>query len=221
MTTGMIYPSNFEQKIGFDEIRDMLKAKCATGHARDKVDAMAFSTDRDEIEGRLDQTMEMAAIMDGDDTFPEGHYCDTRRQLHKVAIEGAWMDENEMFDLRRSLQTIGDIVGFFAHEDKAQAYPALTAMSGGVATFPSIIREIDGIIDKFGNIRDNASADLARIRHDLENAVAGISRSLNSILRQAKADGLVDKEASPSVRDGRLVIPIAPGMKKKILLFIQ
>ena len=216
MTTGMIYPSNFEQKIGFDEIRDMLKAKCATGHARDKVDAMAFSTDRDEIEGRLDQTMEMAAIMDGDDTFPEGHYCDTRRQLHKVAIEGAWMDENEMFDLRRSLQTIGDIVGFFAHEDKAQAYPALTAMSGGVATFPSIIREIDGIIDKFGNIRDNASTDLARIRHDLENAVAGISRSLNSILRQAKADGLVDKEASPSVRDGRLVIPIAPGMKKKI-----
>ena len=212
----MIYPSNFEQKIGFDEIRDMLKAKCATGHACDKVDAMAFSTDRDEIEGRLDQTMEMAAIMDGDDTFPEGHYCDTRRQLHKVAIEGAWMDENEMFDLRRSLQTIGDIVGFFAHEDKAQAYPALTAMSSGVATFPSIIREIDGIIDKFGNIRDNASPDLARIRHDLENAVAGISRSLNSILRQAKADGLVDKEASPSVRDGRLVIPVAPALKRKI-----
>ena len=108
--------------------------------------------------------MEMAAIMDGDDTFPEGHYCDTRRQLHKVAIEGAWMDENEMFDLRRSLQTIGDIVGFFAHEDKAQAYPALTAMSGGVATFPSIIREIDGIIDR---LRGFGDADLrARLKED-------------------------------------------------------
>ncbi len=212
----MIYPVNFEEKIGFDDIRAMVKARCASDYARDKVDDMDFTSRHEEVVMRVDRVVEFMSIIDGDDTFPDGHYCDTREQLHKVRVEGAWMDEGELFDLRRSLQTIGDIVSFFTREEKAAAYPALAAMSEGVATFPAIVRDIDRIIDKYGHIRDNASPGLARIRHELESAVASISRSLNSILRQAQSEGLVDKDASPSMRDGRLVIPVAPGLKKKI-----
>ena len=212
----MIYPANFEQKIGFDDIRTMIKARCASDYARDKVDGMGFTSQHEEVVTRIDRVVEFMSIIDGDDSFPDGHYCDTREQLHKVRVEGAWMDEGELFDLRRSLQTIGEVVSFFSREEKAAAYPALAAMSEGVATFPAIVRDIDRIIDKYGHIRDNASPGLARIRHELESAVASISRSLNSILRQAQSEGLVDKDASPAMRDGRLVIPVAPGLKKKI-----
>ena len=212
----MIYPTNFEEKIGFNDIRSMVKARCASGYAREKVDGMDFTSRHDEVVVRIDRVVEFMSVIDGDDSFPDGHYCDTREQLHKVRVEGAWMDEGELFDLRRSLQTIGEVVSFFSREEKAAAYPTLAAMSEGVATFPAIVRDIDSIIDKYGHIRDNASPGLARIRHELESAVASISRSLNSILRQAQSEGLVDKDASPAMRDGRLVIPVAPGLKKKI-----
>ena len=212
----MIYPSNFEQKIGFDEIRAMVRQRCMTQHAREKVDAMSFTSDYDEVQRRLDRVMEFVAIAEHEDNFPDNHFFDTRGQLAKVRVEGAWMDEAEMFDLRRSLQTIGDMVSFFAGEGRAEAYPSLMHLSEGVPTYPWIIKAIDRILDKFGHISDNASPELARIRREMDAAVASISRSLNSILRQARAEGLVDKDASPSMRDGRLVIPIAPAMKKRI-----
>ncbi|HIT83290.1 MAG TPA: endonuclease MutS2, partial [Candidatus Avibacteroides faecavium] len=165
----MIYPTNFEEKIGFNDIRAMVKARCASGYAREKVDGMDFTSRHDEVVVRIDRVVEFMSIIDGDDSFPDGHYCDTREQLHKVRVEGAWMDEGELFDLRRSLQTIGEVVSFFSREEKAAAYPALAAMSEGVATFPAIVRDIDRIIDKYGHIRDNASPGLARIRHELES----------------------------------------------------
>ena len=123
-----------------------------------------------------------------------------------------------MFDLKRSLETIRDIVRFFQREDEEEStpYPTLQKLAGDIAVFPALIKQIDDILNKYGKIKDNASAELARIRRELSSTMSSISRSLNSILRNAQTEGVVDKDVAPTMRDGRLVIPVAPGLKRKI-----
>lgn len=134
-----------------------------------------------------------------------------------------YLDEQELFDLRRSLETIRDIIHFLTltpndeeQEKENSPYPALQKLAGDIIVFPQLITRINNILDKFGKIKDNASSELLRIRRELASTAGSISRSLNAILRNAQAEGYVDKDVTPTMRDGRLVIPVAPGLKRKI-----
>ncbi len=212
----MIYPANFEQKIGFDEIRSMLKKRCSTALAREKVDAMDFTSDRDAVECRLARVVDLVGIVAHDDSFPEMRYRDTRPHLAKVRLQGSWMDEAGLFDLRCSLEASNAMAAYFAKEEKSEAYPALALLAEGVPAYPEIVRAINRIIDGKGSIKDSASPELARIRSEISASVASISRTLNALLRRAKTEGLIDGDVTPALRDGRLVIPVAPGLKKRI-----
>ena len=217
----MIYPQNFEQKIGFDQIRNLIKAKCLSTLGEEKTDGMAFSNDYEEINCRLEEVVEFVRILEEEDEFPSQYFFDVRPSLKRIRVEGLYLDEQELFDLRRSLETIRDIVGFLQKEDEEDEdshspYPALHALAADILVFPQLIARINNILDKFGKIKDNASAELLRIRRELADTTGSISRSLNSILRSAQAEGFVEKDVTPTMRDGRLVIPVAPGMKRKI-----
>lgn len=212
----MIYPDNFEQKIGFSDIRNLLKERCLSTLGKEQVDEMKFSDNFQDVSNLLEQVVEFMRIINEEDSFPDQYFFDTRDSLKKIRIEGTWMDENELFDLRRSLQTINDIVRFLTGDEENISYPALRELAGDILTFPQIIRNIDSILDKYGKIKDNASPELLRIRREISSAMAGISKSLNNILRSAQAEGVVEKDTAPTMRDGRLVIPVAPGLKRKI-----
>ena len=214
----MIYPHNFEHKIGFDQIRNLIKDKCLSTLGEERVNEMAFSKDYDTVFTYLTQVSEFVRIINEEDNFPNQYFFDVRPSLHRVKIEGMYLDEQEVFDLKRSLETIRDVVRFFNKEDEEDniSYPMLQALAGDIAIFPNLIKQIDDILNKYGKIKDNASNELARIRRELSSTMSGISRSLQSILRNAQADGYVDKDVSPTMRDGRLVIPVAPGLKRKI-----
>ena len=217
----MIYPHNFEQKIGFDQIRQLLKGKCLSTLGEERVDEMTFSDNYDEINQRLEQVVEFVRITQEEEDFPAQYFFDVRPSLKRIRVEGMYMDEQELFDLRRSLETIRDIVRFLQQSDEEEEtenspYPALRELAGDILVFPQLIARIDCILDKFGKIKDNASAELLRIRRELSATTGSISRSLNSILRAAQSEGYVDKDVTPTMRDGRLVIPVAPGMKRKI-----
>jgi len=150
-------------------------------------------------------------------TFPESHYLDVRPALKRLRIEGTWMDEAELFDLRRSLESIYKIVRFFAPDSEGNTpYPRLSALAGQTFVYPEVLKKIDGILSKFGKILDNASPELSRIRRELTQTMSGLSRRLNQIMKQAQSEGIVEKDASPSMRDGRLVIPVSPMYKRKI-----
>ena len=215
----MIYPQNFEQKIGFDQIRSLLKEHCLSTLGQERVDETTFSDQLETIERQLNETMEFVRIIQEEDSFPEQYFFDVRPSLRRIRVEGMYLDELEVFDLRRSLETINSIVRFL-HWEEAESdnypYPALQALAGDVAVFPQLIGAIDRILDKFGKIKDNASVELLRIRREIATTTSGISRSLNAILRMAQSEGYVDKDTAPTMRDGRLVIPVAPGMKRKI-----
>ncbi len=233
----MIYPNNFESKIGFDDIRGLLKQRCLSTLGKEMVDKIAFSNDVATINEWLQQVKEFRQIQAEAENFPLQYFFDVRESVARLRLEGTHMEENELFDLRRSLETIANIVKFLNRSEGVKEcrstddslgntpsssnteealYPALYRLSQDVITFPMLIQHIDKILDKYGKIKDSASAALQRIRVELSKTEGGISRTLNSILRAAQSEGLVDKDATPTLRDGRLVIPVAPALKRKI-----
>src|SRR5690554_1290224 len=178
---------------------------------------MRFSSDFDEILEKLLQTEEFVKIKEEEDNFPFDSFFDMRPVLRRIRVEGSWVEQSALFELRRSLHTINGIVSFLHRdEDKEPKYPHLLALTEGVVTYPEITKRIDHILDSFGQIKDHASPRLSEIRRELTNTMNGISKSLNSIMRKAQAEGYVDKDVSPSMRDGRLVIPVNPSHKRKI-----
>lgn len=212
----MIYPDNFETKTGFAEIRSMLSERCICTLGRQRVDEMAFMSDYNEIVLQLNRSGEMMRILNEGVAFPDQEFHDVREPLSHIRVIGTWMDETELMQLWRSLETICSIVSFLQDEEHQTAYPNLCAMSSEVAVFPQIVSAISRILTKFGKIKDNASPELYRIRMDLASTQFGIGRILNNILKQAQNDGLVDKDAAPAMRDGRLVLPVSPSLKRKI-----
>lgn len=213
----MIYPTNFEQKTGFDKIRKLLADKCLSPLGQERVADMTFSTNYEEVCRELEETDEFVRILHGDREFPGNFFFDVRHSLKRIRPEGTWLDERELFDLKRSLQTIRDIVAFLQpNEEGEPPYPALTALAGDIFVFPQVIRQIDSILDKFGKVKDTASTTLSLIRREMAITMSGISRSLQAIIRSAQTDGIVDKDVAPTLRDGRLMIPVAPAFKRKI-----
>ena len=215
----MIYPDNFERKIGFDEIRTLLKGHCLSSLGKEKVDEIGFTNNHEQLNEALELVREFRRLQQEADDFPMQFFFDVREAVARIRLEGTHLEEEEIWDLRRSLETISNIVRYLNRSDGDEdtyPYPALHRLTEGVVTFPAMIRRIDSILDKFGKIKDSASMVLAGIRHELAKTSGSISRTLYTILHAAQKDGLVDKDAAPTMRDGRLVIPVAPSLKKRI-----
>ena len=217
----MIYPNNYESKIGFDTIRHLLKERCMSSLGKEKVDELSFSDDAALVNEQMAQIREMRRLMEAVEKPEMNYFFDVRESVTRIRMENTHLEEDELFDLRRSLETIGVIVTFLNKnngddEFPEYAYPALHRLAADVQTFPAIIRRIDSILDKFGKIKDSASMTLAGIRHEMEQTAGSISRTLYTILHSAQRDGLVAQDVAPTLRDGRLMIPVAPGLKRRI-----
>ena len=211
----MIYPQNIEHKIDFQVIRDGLKGCCMSGLGKERVDAMQWLTHYPTVRELLNRVREMMNVLtDASLAFPHGEIYDLREALARIRVEGLFMDEAELFSLRKMLDYAGQLERFFASLDKLK-YPLLS--SSLIASSPSnLIALIDRIIDRYGKMRDNASPELARLRKEISASQGSVSRALNAILRQAQAEGILDKDAAPTMREGRLVLPVPPAYKRKI-----
>ena len=225
----MLYPHNIEQKIDFQVIRDGLKGCCMSSLGKERVDAMQWLTHYPTVRDLLARVREMMAVMtDPALAFPHGEIYDLREALSRIRIEGLFMDEAELFSLRKMLDYAGQLERFFAMLDKVK-YPLLSQESGDgrlnslesrvesrESNIGFLIASIDAILDRYGKMRDNASPELARIRKEISASQGSVSRALNAILRQAQAEGILDKDAAPTMREGRLVLPVPPAYKRKI-----
>lgn len=187
------------------------------------VEDMAFSTDAEQISTWMQQIREFRRLKEENEDFPLENFYDMRAEIARLRLEGTHLEEEELFHLQRSLSTIHKIIMFLCRDGETTAdgdisyrYPALQQLTDGICIFPNIIRRIEQILDKFGHLRDNASPELVRIRRELASMEGSISRTLNGILNNAKAEGLVERDVTPALRDGRLVIPVIPAMKRKI-----
>lgn len=210
-----IYPDNFETKIGFNRIREILHNKCLSSMGHEWVDAMHFQTRFGVITNQLGETAEFCRIVREFDSFPASHFYDLREALQKIRIEGRFLEPAELFDLKRSLESVRAIVTFFNKQEE-EIFPLLKRKTAQVQVFPYIYDRIETIINKFGKVRDNATTELAQIRKNILSRQSNMSRRLHAILKQAQKDGLVEDDATVSIRDGRAVIPITAGNKRKL-----
>jgi DNA mismatch repair protein MutS2 len=209
------YPENFEEKIGFDRIRIQLQKYCLSDIGKDKVSDMSFSSSFNDVDYSTELVNEFFTILKEHDNFPASYYFDLRHSLKKIRIEGTYLETNDLFNLKRSLETIRGIVNFFKGEMK-EKFPGLSALSADISVFNNTIRQIDAILDKQGKIKDNASPQLREIRSQIFSVQGGISKKMQQIVKQLQRDGVVDEDTAVSMREGRPVIPVIVANKRKI-----
>ena len=230
---------SLEEKIGFNEVRAMLHSYCLSPLGHEKVDAMQFLANHEGVTTLHQQLAELSYILQTTTEQPEQDFFDLREEIHRIRIEGTYLEEQTLWELLRVLRTLHGWVNIIqapsplplwgsANERRGngnealpqrgsgEGAPALEKLAEGVFTFHSVTRRLEQILDKFGRIKDEASSELATIRRELKRAEGSVSRTLTNILKSAQAEGLVEKDVTPAMRDGRLVIPVAPALKRRI-----
>jgi len=211
----LIYPENFEEKIGFSRISEIIKEKCLFAPGREKVMEMQMLTEHGAILRELQLVEEFLTIENGEKDFPLHQFHDNREALKKAAIEGTHLVEEEVAGLAKSLESVRLIVRFF-EADKQEQFPQLSALAKTVRLFPYVSERIQKILNKHGKIRDNASPELSGIRRDITAKQSGVSRQLQRILKKAQTLGWVEEDASATFRNGRPVIPVAASYKRSL-----
>ncbi len=211
---------NPESKIGYDRIQAQVAAFCTTAGGREKFLAERFSSDAGVVSSRLRLADQMRQVITMESGFPGGEYTDITAIVKKAAVEGGFLDVGEIVQLKSALDTVIELVKFFAARD-GESYGDLKKLTDGVDGYPEISNRIEMIVDRFGAVRDNASPELAVIRQSIRGLEGKAAKQLSRILAQAQSEGIVDAEAAISIRDGRAVIPVAAVNKRKIKGFIH
>ncbi|MDE6462093.1 MAG: Smr/MutS family protein [Muribaculaceae bacterium] len=214
----MIYPQSFEHKVGFAAVRRAVAEKCATAMGADICSRLAFTSDFDDIEQRLLSTAEMLRLITAEDGqhLPLGEVADIRSMLASIKVPGTFPPADSLPPLRSTLGAIGQIESIFSAARDAGQYPRLDRVARELTPFPGPLRTIDRVLDRFGNIKDSASPELAEIRRSLAAAAGSMASAMRRVMARAVAEGLIDADATPSMRDGRMVIPVSPMHKRKI-----
>lgn len=211
----MIYPEQFEVKIGFDRIRELVSSHCLFDPGKELVDEMKFMSDYETINRELKLTDEFSEICRTEDEFPIQHFIDNREALKKAEVEGTYLLTEEVFGLVKSLDSIRAILHFFK-SDEEEKYPALGELSKPVKVFPFVLERIQKILNKHGKIRDNASSTLHHIRRSQHEKQGAVSKKLHQVMSRAQREGWVDADAAPTYRNDRPVIPVMAGNKRKM-----
>ncbi len=211
----MIYPKNLEIKLGFDKIRELTQKYCLSSLGKDLVHEVCFSDSFEEVSRMLHETNEFKQICLQENQFPLGRFVDLRPKLSKLKIEGTHLEVEDLYDFKQSLDAIAAILRFFRKTEQ-EKYPHLLQLTGNVKLYPYVFEKLQEILSKNGKIKDNASAELQQIRSTLEKKQLSVSKRMNLILGTAKREAWIDRDILPSMRDGRLVIPIPAAHKRKI-----
>lgn len=215
----MIYPKNYENKIGFNDIKALLAGFCQSELGKERVDQLQMLTEAGVIRQKQQETQELKKILDEVADLPEMAFYDLRPAIQRIRLEGTHIEEEDLSKLKKSLDTLHSwlkIIRVNTEGTDEQVYPALYQLSLGVFTFIAVAAAIDKTLDRYGKIRDEASPELARIRRELRASEGSVNRTLHGILKTVKDEGLVAQDVTPTFREGRLVIPVSPTLKKRL-----
>lgn len=215
----MLYPENIEEKLGFDKIREHLLRLCLSPLGHRYVNNIRFVNQFDKLKPLLLQSAEFKEILITKEAFPASNYVDVTSSLKKVKVEGAFLLEQELIDIKRSFETLIACARFL--NNKEEQYPSLSMLSRGLDLNENLPGEIGVIIDDNGVVKDNASADLATVRREVRKEHQQLRKTLESIFRSSRNSGYVPEGTSLTVRDGRMVIPLNAEHKRKVKGFIH
>ena len=215
----MLYPENIEGKLGFDKIRERLLNLCLSSLGQRYVDSIRFVNQFEKLNPLLCQTSEFKEILTTGEIFPASNYLDVTPFLRKARVEGAFLLEQELIDIKRSFETLIACVRFL--NNRPEEYPALYGLSRGLSLNENLPEQIGAIIDDNGVVKDNASPELAMVRREMKKEHQQLRKTLESIFRSSRSSGYVPDGASLTVRDGRMVIPLNAEHKRRVKGFIH
>ena len=216
----MIYPANFEQRVGFDRIREQVMSLCSMQSSREVIASEGLSTSQREIEERLMLADQMRLLISMESGADIGEQEDIASIVEKIAVEGSYITTEEAATLLRSIRSAASIVSFILSRREEQ-YPNLRRITLGVGTYPELQRAIERVIDDKGEVRSSASPELQEIRRAIKEHEGQVAKRLQQVLQRAKASGIVEADAMLSIRDGHAVIPVSAANKRKIAGFIH
>ena len=216
----MIYPQNFEQKVGFNQIKDLIRKNCISSMGEKYVDKIRFSTRVDVIKKLLDQVSEFKNILIAEKPFPAQDYFDLRDELSVLKTPGSYIEQHVLFDLRLSLLTVREIFDFFKNSEK-EAYPELKSLVEQIEFPDELLPEADKIIDAKGEIKSTASEKLKEIRSAIEAKQRQVVKVTNKAFQLAKKSGWIPENAEITIRNGRAVVPLNASNKRSLGGFIQ
>ena len=217
----MIYPNNFEAKIGFDTLREQIKCLCVSDMGKELVASIQFSSNYDELIVALEETFQFQQMLLFDTSFSAQDFHDVRPLLKTIRLEGTFLEVDELAQLRAMLQAIVQTVVFFRIKNEEEKYPRLWHLCKDILLEKSLLESINKIIDPKGQLRDNASEELRRIKREIIKISGEADKKIAKLLNVAKQDGLVKEDAEMTIRNGRLCIPVPAQFKRRLKGFIH
>ena len=211
----MIYPENFEIKIGFAQVRDMLSELCLSPLGRQFVNRMVFLNRHDLVQRLLEQTNEFKQLLESDAEIPLQYYFDVTAYLDRATIQGTYLDVQDFFEIKMSLRTIRDSMRFIASAEEGK-YESLKALGANITVERSLIAALDKVVDDAGAVRDDATPELLRLKRELISQQSVLRKQIQSIIRHAKNEGWTPADVEPTIRGGRLVIPVLAEHKRRL-----
>jgi DNA mismatch repair protein MutS2 len=211
----LLLPQHFEQKIGFSTLREQLEANCLSALGRHYVARMEFHSKHEPLLKLLQQTDEFTYLLRAGADFPASHYHDAQAHLKRAALPGAYLDVDAFFEVKMSLRTIRQALSFFSDADPG-LYPTLRLLGIGIQVDRNLLAAMDKVVDDEGGVRDDASPLLRQIRQELIARQGQLRRQIAGILRHAKSEGWIPSDSEPTIRGGRLVLPVIAEFKRKV-----
>ncbi len=225
MSQPKIYPQTFREKIAFAEVIEKIALHSSNSISKEYILELDASTDKAKISHTMQENREMQTLLQAGEGLPSLHIVDIRQALKQLRPQGAYLEEEELIELRNTLRDLHELHHFFleektegSREDESLTYhyPNLALLFEDCPIFPKIEENITKLFNEEGKIKDNATRELYRIRGELKQTERSLSGLLNDVVRRARKEGWIEADVSPSVRDGRLVIPVEQQFKRKI-----
>ncbi len=210
----MIYPNDFEARLGFDQVRQRLSGHCLGDLGRKRVSQIVFLTESKAIRNLLAQNLEAKKILERGEDLPLRHYDDPEEWFHAVAAEGSFLESEVFVKIGTAIQIIQTSRDYL-QRNEAQC-PVLFKLSQAISPAAKVMKGIQQCIDDEGQVKDNASHALATIRKRLREEQFKVRRVAEQIMRHALEQGWAPEGSNPTIRDGRLVIPVSAEHKRRI-----
>ncbi len=214
----LLQPKRLTDKIGFNSVRNYAMEKARSSMAEQELSELMPSSVREEVEENLSKTREMMDLLQNDAAFPLNNLHDVRDFLKKSQAEGSLLPLDAFLEIREVIVAARRVKSFI--KDREEYYPELKKVAIEIIPLKNLEQEISNIISENGELRSDASAELKSIRNRLNRKRNDLRNTINKVMGRAAKEGMTSDEG-PTIRSGRMVIPIQAEYKRKIQGFVH
>ncbi|WP_372638487.1 endonuclease MutS2 [Fodinibius sp.] len=213
-----LFPEQLSEKIGFETVRAATLKNTRSVMAREQLARMRPFSDPQIIRRRLGQTREMMDLLQNDTAFPLNNLHDIRGQLKKSRAENRILPLPVFIEILEVSITARRIKSYL--DDREERYPELKEIAIGLIPLPQLEETLQDVLTENGELRSDASPRLQSIRKRLNDKRHDLRNTINRVMGRLAKRGRASDEG-PTIRNGRMVIPVLAEYKRKVRGFVH